>query len=222
MWWLVFTEGQPQASTQELLVEACERTTKTDFDFKTTLHGNQNLGSDDKIVTVTYDFQVSGEDFYLDFTDEEGAFEVIYVDHVAYYKDTGDDWKVADPQPKSKMTIAGMLDSRPGHLDKAYSDNPLCPDIGDVASIGKETINGVQTEHYQTKDTGVGAPEVRTENTTRGLDITWDYWVNEDGQILKTVETMTLTGNAEAGQVETTTLISGVGEANEIIAPTIG
>ena len=222
MWALVsFGRGQaPAVSAQQLLVEACERTTKTDFDFKTTLHGNQNLGSDNKIVTVTYDFRVSGEDFYLAFTDEEGAFEIIVVDNVVYIRHPSEGWKLADPQPKSKMTVAGMLDSRPGHLDKAYSDNPLCPDIGAVESIGKETINGVDAEHYQVKGTGIGAPtDTDSTTVTEGLDIVWDYWINEDGQLVQARETVTLTGDGEAGQVETTTLVSGVGEPNTIEVP---
>ena len=230
MWSLVSTgKGPtPAVSAQELLFTACERTAETDFDFVTTIHGNQNLGIDDELVTITYDAQVSGEDFYLAISDGERAQEVMMVDGAVYYKDPGGAWTLAESQ--SKMDITTMLSGYEGQPPsvEVESDNPLCPEIGPVARVGEETVSEVSADHYRLTDTGVGAPDGPTgqvdENTyiTKGLDITWDYWLNEDGQILKIQEVITLTGDTDAGQVEVTTEVSGIGDPNVITVPATG
>ncbi|MCE2463951.1 MAG: hypothetical protein J4F46_08620 [Dehalococcoidia bacterium] len=210
--WFVFAGDKPQLSAQELF-NGCERTAETDFDFLVTIHGNERLGYDDTIVTVTFDGQVSGEDIYMLATVGERSREVIYVDKVMYSRDPGGAW-VANPQ--SKMSLAGMLSGfeSPVVLE---SDNPLCLELGPVATVSEH--------HYRLTATGVGAPDGPTgwvdENTyiTQGQDITWDYWLNEDGQLLKMQQISTLTGNTDAGQQSITTVISGVGEPNVIERP---
>ena len=228
--WFVFAGDKPQLSAQELLVNACERSAETDFDLLMTIHGNENF--EDKIVTITYDVQVSGdsgtmykEDIYMIVTSGERSQEVIYVDEVMYYKDPGGVWILADPQ--SRMTVAGMLRGYESPLMEVQSANPLCPEIGPVATVGEETVATVGEHHYRLTATGVGAPDGPTgqvgENTyiSPGQDMTWDYWLNEDGQLLKMQQVITLTGNTDAGQLMITTEISGVGEPNEITAPVV-
>ena len=138
--------------------------------------------------------------------------EVISVDGIVYHRAPGEQWKLGDPQPKRKMNIAHMLSGGVGAAPtvKVKSDNPLCPEIGPVARVDEEMVNEIGTDHYRL--TEIGADDGL-------LDITWDYWVNDDGQLLKTQQLITLTGNTEAGQVAITTEISGVGEPNTITAP---
>ena len=219
MWGLVsIGKGQaPQVSAQELLFNACERTAETDFDVLMTIHG----GFDDTITTVTYDVQVSGEDIYMQVTVGELMGEILYVDGVRYVREPGGAWVV---EPRGRASVSGMLGGFESPLE---SDNSLCPEIGPGARVGEKTVSEVGEDHYRLTATGVGAPDGPTgrvdENTyiSPGQDMTWDYWLNEDGQLLKMQQLITLTGKTDAGQVAITTVISGVGEPNTITAPVV-
>ena len=212
--WFVLAGDKPQ---QELLVNACERTAETDFDLLMTIHG----GFDGTITTFTYDVQVSGEDIYMLISDGERSGEIIYVDGVHYSREPGGAWVV---EPRGKSTVSGMLGGFESPV-AIESENPLCPEIGPVGSVGEETVREVGDDHYRLTATGVGAPDGPTgqvdENTyiTQGQDMTWDYWLNEDGQLLKMQQLITLTGNPDGGQVLITTVVSGAGESNVIERP---
>ncbi len=212
-WWLLSsTDNSSQISAEELLFTACENTVETDFDFQLTIHGNRNLGSDPTVSSITYEVQVSGEDLYMYVTDGEYTQEVISVDGTVYHRAPGEQWKLGDPQPKRKMNIAHMLSGGVGAAPtvEVKSDNPLCPEIGPVARVDEEMVNEIGTDHYRLTETGANDGL---------LDITWDYWVNDDGQLLKTQEVITLTDNTEAGQVMINTVVSNVGEPNVIERP---
>ena len=211
-WWFLFSRAQ--VSAEELLFTACENTVETDFDFHLKIHGNRNLGGDSTVSSITYDVQVSGEDLYMYVIDGDYRLEVISVDGIVYHRAPGEQWKLADPQPKRKMNIAHMLSGGVGAAPtvEVKSDNPLCPEIGPVARVDEEMVSEIGSDHYRLIETG--ADDGR-------LDITWDYWVNDGGQLRELQEVVTLADNAEAGQVMINTVISGVGEPNVIEAPVV-
>ena len=218
----------PQLSAQDILLAACERTAEPDFDLLMTIEG----GFDGETATGIYDVQVSRgsgtmyeDDIYMQVTVGELMGEILYVDGVQYIREPGGAWTLSDPQ--SRMSVAGMLRGYESPLWKVEMENSLCPEFGPVATVGEETVSEVGDDHYRLTATGVGAPDGPTgqvdENTyiSPGQDMTWDYWLNEDGQLLKMQQLITQTDNKDAGQVLITTVVSGVGEPNVIEAPMV-
>ena len=230
-WW--FISSKDSAPPVSALFKACENTVKTDFDYLLTIHGNKylspsDLHHSDEIVTGTYDVQISGEDFHMAFSDGTFSVELMRVDNAVYVKEDDGAWRLDPSQDPSKLDPTNFLTMGGYTSEGVRSDNPLCPEIGamgPVGSVDEGMASEISPGHFQITGTGVGAPEGPVgqvdENTyiTQGHDVTWDYWLNDDGQLLKTRELITLTGHPDAGQVEVTTVISGVGEPNVIKAP---
>ena len=218
----------PKVSAQDILLATCERTAKTDFDLVMTMIGN----FDGETVTEIHDVQVSRgsgtiyeDDIYMYVTIfGESSIEVIYVDEVMYHREQGGVWTLSDPQ--SRMSVAGLLRGYESPLWEVEMENSLCPEFGPVAKVGEETVREVGENHYRLTATGVGAPEGPTgqvdENTyiSPGQDMTWDYWLNQDGQLLRMEQVITQTGRYPR-QVLITTVVSDVGEPNVIEAPVV-
>ena len=209
-WWFVFSGDERPT---------CE-TVQTDYDFVATLTGHSEAtGSfDPKPVNTVMDVRVSGKDIHVDLTDKDGEAEGIYVDGAFYERPKDGEWVETEINPEiGGFDLKGYLDYRVGY--GGSSDNILCPDIGAAVVVGEETIGDVSAVHYQLVDTAVGAYGDPHPQPFPGYDMTWDFWLDDTGLLLKSQLLQTITGRPEAIRGETTIVISGIGDPNIIEAP---
>ncbi len=176
---------------------------------------------------------VAGPDYHLvaSTSDAQLIRELVYVDGVAherYERFYGDaKWRIMDPE---LVVAPGTYISLPfASAPKLGGDHPLCPDFTRVVKAREEeTIHGViATRYTATEDIDLlkGASEEIRKTDHFIAVTTWDFWIDESGQIVQTRMVSVLPreqGPADQPKTETAKVvvrILDVGEANVITAP---
>ena len=188
-----------------------------DYDIKTTVEGP--LWGELPIARWTDEIKVSGEDIHMISNRHGGGVrEHIVKDGVFYTKPPGGTWEYPPSDGYGIDYIYSLINTRPSYA-KETSAHILCDREGaDKARIGhyvEEMIVG--PEHI------IGNLQLPPEQIAEIPDtqITWEYWIGEDGKIQKSRQRYATIGREDWRVRETTAEISGVGEPNVITAPVV-
>ena len=121
-------EGEPEASAQEVVKQACSQVESAEsYDFTATITQSNLEGS--RSFSYLYYLEVQGDDFYMKETHLDGSYpeEAKFVDGVSYEKLPGqDNYKIATYDFHDVTTAFSGL-----------GGNPLCPDASRFRSLGQ-------------------------------------------------------------------------------------
>ena len=235
-WW-TFASAQadpPIPGGEELETADCLDVASGEFDFvvlETQPVGRTEEWGGKETVTLKYDIRMSGDDFHAVVTHEgDPYFETIAVNGVIYDRDasTNMQWQRADAD-----TVMGDLDVwlvelrrflGPGNLRPETPASMLCPEnLGSVGVVDEEAAQLYReagVEHFRVEGQAVGAV-AKVDGTVAwpGYNTVEDFWVDEDsGLLVQHRNTYTYAGDPPwTGSFKT--VVSGVGEPNEITAP---
>ncbi|MDX1447771.1 MAG: hypothetical protein R3246_01805 [Acidimicrobiia bacterium] len=158
----------------------------------------------------------AGEEIPAEFMDLFGEMEIRVVDGVEYVKfpffamflGAETPW-ISSPADDANDLASDFMFFQPGspsdvlsHLEDANAT---------VTEIGRETVNGVETTHFQVLfDTAAmladASPEERAELEAQGVfpdgQLPMDIWVSDDGLIIRYVMDVDATALASAGEDE--------------------
>ena len=205
-------------SAQEIVEESCSRMDAVnDFDV-TTQVSSYEPGDPPVLLKGVINAEVSGDDFRAVMTLSSegtvlGTIEVRRVNDNSYYRENDGPWRTDIPATGS---------------DFPYSRDSLCPDLGEVAQVGEETIDGVPVNRYffsVDQDLGpVGnVDDSGSPDNTVGTDENWDVWVDDTGVLVQTKQSILIhaDGGGLEGSSEFVSKVSGIDEPNVITAPDI-
>ena len=212
LWWAFFQGDGSEINAQELFESACNQSQADSFDLTVTRTSSWH-DSDEIKQGASEVVQISGDDFHIKL--DRGS-EYMEVDGKGYYRSP------TDPiYPKWYLLpyyeTWWPLQTHP--YGGSLSD--LCPELGPVANVGRDSVGSVDTQHleatltYEDKDLIHVNEEGEEELFDRTLTVNWEFWVDDGGMLVQTLSERDLQTYSEW----TLTKISGVGEPNVITAP---
>ena len=210
-WWL----AQDRASAQDILYSACEQTeAQQDFDF------DGKITTEIPTLGANYNGSISGNNYSIVITlmgSEGGVLEARGVGGGVYYREDGGEWKVDETGTLDLIYFRNLINSKAAPL----GEDVLCPE-GAVASVGFESVEGVQAEHFTLTESSEVGPVGNVDGLPGESDGVssreYNYWVGPDGLLVQTNHRTVFT---TGGYTDVTSTISGVGDPNVIEKPAL-
>ena len=216
-WWFVAGDGESQVSAQEMVEAACEQVQGiTDYDIESSAKGP------DLVYSMSIRF--SGEDSHgiAKIGEPSQTLEFTVVDGVSYTREAGQVWEISEYSFQG-FALAHLL---PVSDRNRLEGSTLCPELGHVARVSEESVNGTETERFRITETTNYGPLSDTGDFSDEdyvIEDAWDIWLDDDGQLVQTqrVTVHPVAGDAQGQKVEIVSKILEVGEPNVITAPTV-
>ena len=210
--WLTATDATPEAHAQ-VVTEACAKTLTTDY-FDINVNMEATRDGEPSTYQFTATASVAGPNFQVSvsgFVDQPVHVDGIHLDGKGYARENDGPWAI-DP-----MATNSLLTFFVGGAPTAQGWS-LCPGLDKAEKVGDETLQDMATTRYSWSVSTDALPDSAKDHIvmTRA-----DYWVDQTGQLVQMRRTEVHPIDPPMTTIQTTTF-SGVGQPNEITAPTLG